>query len=232
MGDMAASATSATPPAPALRPRVTICYAQSLDGSIAGAERTPLALSGPESLTLTHQLRASHDAILVGIGTLLTDNPQLTVRHVPGPHPRPIVADSRLRCPPDARILQDPPRSPLIATTAHADADRQSILEAAGARVLRLPCTAERRVDLAALLASLAEQGIQRLMVEGGGEIISSFLAGRLVDSIVITIAPRLIGGLPVLAAPVPVAGRLVNVVYDRLGDDLIVTADLAWDPE
>jgi len=77
------------------RPLVTLSYAQSLDGCIAARPGQPLAVSGPLSLTLTHQLRAAHDAILVGIGTVLADNPRLTVRLVEGQHPQPVVVDSR-----------------------------------------------------------------------------------------------------------------------------------------
>src|SRR4051794_24685033 len=93
-------------PAPAIdRPIVTLAYAQSLDGSIATAARRPLALSSQPALKLTHQLRAEHDAILVGIGTVLADDPLLTVRLVNGPNPVPVVLDSRLRLPSTARLL-------------------------------------------------------------------------------------------------------------------------------
>ena len=85
------------------RPRVTLTYAQSLDGSITARSGAPLSLSGAESLHYTHQLRAAHDAILVGIGTVLSDDPRLDVRLVTGPSPRPIVLDSELRCPVTAR---------------------------------------------------------------------------------------------------------------------------------
>src|SRR5262249_3832268 len=81
------------------RPFVTLSYAQSVDGSIAARPGQPLALSGAQSMTLTHQLRVAHDAILVGIGTVLADNPRLTVRLVEGKNPQPIVADSHLRFP-------------------------------------------------------------------------------------------------------------------------------------
>ena len=84
------------------RPFVTLSYAQSLDGCIAAKRGQPLALSGPQSLTLTHQLRSAHDAIMVGIGTLLADNPRLTVRLVEGRDPQPVVLDSRLRFPSEA----------------------------------------------------------------------------------------------------------------------------------
>ena len=86
------------------RPFVTLSYAQSLDGSIADRPGRPLALSGPQAMALTHGLRAAHEAILVGIGTVLADNPRLNVRLVDGPDPQPMVVDSRLRFPPYANL--------------------------------------------------------------------------------------------------------------------------------
>src|SRR4029450_6900487 len=120
------------------RPFVTLSYAQSVDGSIAARPGQPLALSGTRSMTLTHQLRAAHDAILVGIGTVLADNPRLTVRLVEGKNPQPIVADSRLRFPLSANLLCAHPLAPWIAAGEPADASRQRVLEAAGARGARV----------------------------------------------------------------------------------------------
>src|SRR5205823_12555295 len=107
------------------RPFVTLSYAQSVDGSIAARPGQPLALSGALSMTLTHQLRAAHDAILVGIGTVLADNPRLSVRLVEGKDPQPIVADSRLRLPLSANLLYQHPLSPWIASGDQADVGRQ-----------------------------------------------------------------------------------------------------------
>ena len=90
------------------RPLVSLSYAQSLDGSLAARRGSPLLLSGKASMQLTHRLRASHDAILVGIGTILADDPQLTVRLVQGPQPQPVILDSHLRLPPNARVFQGP----------------------------------------------------------------------------------------------------------------------------
>src|SRR5512133_2370683 len=87
------------------RPLVTLSYAQSLDGSLAAQRGTPLALSGPQSMELTHRLRAAQDAILVGIGTVLSDNPRLTVRLVEGSQPQPVILDSHLRFPLNANLL-------------------------------------------------------------------------------------------------------------------------------
>jgi len=216
------------------RPFVTLSYAQSVDGSIAARPGQPLALSGALSMTLTHQLRAAHDAILVGIGTVLADNPSLTVRLVEGKNPQPIVADSRLRLPLSAHLLCQHPLSPWIAAGEPADAGRQHVLEAAGARVLRLPMNTRGHVDLTALLERLGALGITSVMVEGGARIITSFLAERLVDHIVLTVAPRLVGGLRAvrrLAHADPVYfPRLRNLRYQWLAEDLVLWCDPAWE--
>lgn len=214
------------------RPFVTLSYAQSLDGSLTDEAGRPFPLSGAQSLRLTHKLRASHDAILIGIGTLLADDPQLTVRLVDGPDPQPIVVDSHLRFPPTARLLRHPNRPPWIVTTETAVSPHQSTLEAAGARLLRLPAAADGRIDLMAMLTRLLALGIQSVMVEGGARIISSLLAQQLADRVVLTIAPLFVGGLNVLHGwqrplQAPQLPRLRHLRYQRLGDDMVVYGDL-----
>jgi GTP cyclohydrolase II len=213
------------------RPLVTLSYAQSLDGSIADRPGRPLALSGNQSMIFTHSLRAFHDAILVGIGTVLADNPRLNVRLVDGKSPQPVIVDSRLRFPPYANLLRNG-RSPLIATGQGADAERQEALEAAGARVLRLPGQ-NGWVNLAALLDHLGATGVNHLMVEGGAQIITSFLSSRLVDQVVLTIAPLLVGGLRVVDnlghSALRSFPRLRNLSYQQLGDDLVLRGEPDW---
>jgi len=215
------------------RPFVTLSYAQSLDGSIAARPGRPMALSGSKSMALTHGLRAAHDAILVGIGTLLADNPRLNVRLVEGKDPQPIVVDSRLRFPAYANLLRNC-RAPWIATSEDADRERQTALEHIGARVLRLPTGANGWVDLAALLERLGEMGVDSLMVEGGAQIITSFLAARLVNQVVLTIAPVLVGGLRVMdylgQAQANCFPRLRRVSYQRLGEDLVLRGEPHWE--
>jgi 3,4-dihydroxy 2-butanone 4-phosphate synthase/GTP cyclohydrolase II len=212
------------------RPFVTLSYAQSLDGSISARRGEPMAISGPESMEMTHRLRAQHDAILVGIGTVLADDPRLSVRLVDGPNPQPIIVDSQLRCPLQARMIQNG-SNPWIASREDAPLERQQALEAAGARVLRLPAADNGQIDLAALLASLWKLGIKSLMVEGGAAVISSFLTAHLVDRMVVTIAPMLVGGLNAVeqAATTRRAAlpRLSRPQYQKLGDDIILLGDL-----
>lgn len=180
---------------PADRPSITLSYAQSLDGSIALEKNTPLFLSGPASKQMTHHLRAEHDAILVGIGTILADDPQLTVRLAEGPDPQPIILDSRLRTPPESRIFQNE-QKPWIIAGREALTNRRKILEAVGATIHTLPLIKNGSIDLNALVDLLASEGIRRLMVEGGAHIIHSFLHQGIVDQLVLTIAPVFVNGL------------------------------------
>jgi 3,4-dihydroxy 2-butanone 4-phosphate synthase/GTP cyclohydrolase II len=214
---------------PVGRPFITLAYAQSLDGSIALESGRPYRLSGEESLRLTHALRAAHDGILIGIGTLLADDPQLTVRLVEGRSPQPVVVDSRLRTPPAARLF-DRRRAPWIATTEQADDSRRGGLEASGARVLRVPSWANGWVDLPALMGRLWGQGIGHVMVEGGARIITSFLRARLVDYAVITVAPQFLGGMPALStAERGELPRLGSWASHRAGEDLVLSGELRW---
>src|SRR5258708_4971830 len=141
------------------RPFVTLSYAQSLDGCLSFSCGKPLALSGPETLSLTHRLRSAHDAIIVGVGTVISDDPQLTVRRVPGRNPQPVVLDTHLRIPMDCRLLADGALKPWIATLDTADPDRKQALETAGATVLCAPASSDGRVDLPRLLQELAQLG-------------------------------------------------------------------------
>jgi GTP cyclohydrolase II len=215
------------------RPYVTLTYAQSLDGAIAARPGHPLALSCRESQTMTHALRAAHDVILVGIGTVLADNPSLTVRLVVGRNPQPVVLDSRLRFPIFSKLLQQKALPPWIITNMAAEAERQAILEDLGARVYRLPAGDNGGIDIKELLETFGEMGINGIMVEGGAQIITSFLACQAVDQVIVTIAPVLVGGVRVLDffhQPRPkVYPRLVNVDYQRIGEDLIVRGDPDW---
>lgn len=214
------------------RPLVTLSYAQSLDGSIADRPGRPLSLSGSQSMMLTHGLRASHDAILVGIGTVLADNPRLNVRLVAGNSPQPVIVDSRLRFPSYANLLRHR-RPPWIVANEGADPERREALEAGGARVFCLPA-ANGWVDLEALLRKLGEMEVNSLMVEGGAQIITSFLASRLVDQVILTIAPLLVGGLRVvdrLRNPNPRSfPRLRRLTYQRLGEDLVLMGEPDWE--
>lgn len=214
---------------PSGRPFVTLSWAQSLDGCIATAPGQPTALSGEESLALTHALRAAHDGILIGVGTLLADDPALTVRFWPGPSPAPVVLDSRLRTSLQSRLVLTAAARPVaFACTAAGDVDQQARLEARGARVLRLPACDSGWVDLPSLLTRLGEGGCRRVMVEGGAKVLTSFLQSGLADYAIVTIAPRFLGGL---AAVGQLAGRerpqIAHASCERFGADMVMAGPL-----
>ncbi len=213
------------------RPYITLTYAQALDGSIAGKRGEPLTISCPETLVLAHQLRAWHDAILVGIGTVLSDNPRLTVRLVQGASPQPVVVDSRLRFPRDAHLL-DNEQTPWIATTTTAPEAHLLGLKDAGARILQIQSCSEGLVDFQALFKKLGRLGVRSIMVEGGARVISRLLQLGLVDQIVITIAPLMIGGLraidPIACQTAEnIAITFDNLHYGQFGMDIVLRGDL-----
>ena len=212
-----------------MRPYVTLTYAQSLDGCIAHIGGGRAALSGSEALQFTHQLRASHDALLVGVGTVITDNPSLTVRFAQGAHPQPVVLDSNLRTPDACRLVAMPARAPWLIATAAASREAQARLEARGARVVRVRATDDARVDLHDALEKLCALGVRRLMVEGGAAVITSFLSARLVDRLIVTISPQLLVGLNAIQHTRAMLPRLEQVQYRALGRDWILEADTAW---
>ncbi len=220
------------------RPAVTLKWAMSLDGRIATAGGDSQWISSPRGRRWSLDLRERHDAILVGSGTALADDPRLDRRLglAAGPITR-VILDRRLRLPPAARTLAlDGPV--LVYTAAGADASRAVSLEAAGATVVRLPPDATGSDPAvsdtampAAVLADLARRGVRSLLVEGGGEVAASWLASGLYDRVHASVAPLLIGGR---TAPGPLGGagaetlsaapRLTDLHVRRRGPDVILT--------
>ena len=177
-------------------PVVTVTWAQSAAGAIATEDHRPLALSAPQSMEMTHRLRAAHAAILVGISTVIADDPLLSVRLVPGtpPQPQPVVLDSRLRFPLEARLLSRADRKPWIFFCGEAGT-RGTALEARGARLFRT-ARGPGGVDLYDLLRTLADQRIRSLMVEGGARVLRAFLASGFADQVIVTTSPSPVAGL------------------------------------
>lgn len=202
---------------PSGRPTVTLSYAQSLDGCITVRRGEPLALSGSKAMQITHQLRAVHTGILAGIGTILADDPQLNVRLVDGPDPQPIILDSTLRTPAHLKLFEENRKTPFVFTTRRANLDRKLTLERAGARVVIVPEDEQDQVDITQVLTYLYQRGIKQVMVEGGAQVITSFLKHQLVDHIVLTIAPVFVGGLGAVERNLWPARH----GKDRLGRDL-----------
>ena len=212
-------------------PWVTLSYAQSLDGSIAVERGKPFEISSPETMQLTHRLRAAHDAILVGIGTVLADDPQLNVRLADGRDPQPIILDSHLRTPLDCRLMQRSDLHPWIVCSPESLNGQGRALAEAGARLLRVELGADGRLLLPPLLNSLSALGITSIMVEGGSQVISSFLKARLVDWAVITISPRWSGGVPAVDRGSASHGDLPHLIdpqYQQYGPDLVVSGKVA----
>jgi diaminohydroxyphosphoribosylaminopyrimidine deaminase/5-amino-6-(5-phosphoribosylamino)uracil reductase len=220
-------------------PFVIAKFAASLDGKIAATSGDSRWVSGPESRGWAHRQRTMVDAIMVGVRTILVDNPELTARPEPGEgarlpdgqprQPLRVVADSRGRTPASARVLQGPTGALVATTEASSKAWRRQMRDA-GADVLVVPA-AGGRVDLGELTRTLGSRDILSLLVEGGGELLGSFFDQGLVDKVQAIIAPIIIGGQE---APAAVAGRgarrmadalrLRDVTVERLGEDVLVT--------
>ncbi len=214
------------------RPFIIVSYAQSVDGSIGSRTREQLRLSGLQSMTLTHSIRACCDAILIGSGTLLADDPQLTVRLVQGRNPQPIVLDTRLRTPPGARLLQRSDCSPWIINGSQSPDERVRRLEQAGATLLSCATGEDARIDLRGLMTLLYQKNINSVMVEGGAQVITSFINFKLMDQLIITVAPKMVGGLQVIDAErlkLSSRFRLRDADYQLLGEDLVIWARPSW---
>jgi diaminohydroxyphosphoribosylaminopyrimidine deaminase/5-amino-6-(5-phosphoribosylamino)uracil reductase len=174
-------------------PFITVKYAQSLDGRIATTRGDSRWISSEASRRFAHRLRARHDAIMVGIGTVLADDPQLTVRLVKGRNPLRVVLDSRLRTPLNAQVLQGEAKTLIVTTDAHAKKKVHTI-QKQGKVVLLVQRDTKGRVELKTLIQVLAEWGISSILVEGGREVITSLLKGGLVNRMVIITAPLIVG--------------------------------------
>lgn len=176
------------------RPLVTLSFAQTMDGALSAERGLPTALSGSESLKATHFLRSRHDGVLVGVETVISDDPRLTMRLLNGTDPRPVILDSGLRTSPSSRIFGTD-RSPLILCTNPASEDSERRLRDAGAQVVRLASGADGRGDIKVVLRAVRTAGILTLMVEGGVRVLISFFDSGLWDRAAVTLVPRWIGG-------------------------------------
>jgi diaminohydroxyphosphoribosylaminopyrimidine deaminase/5-amino-6-(5-phosphoribosylamino)uracil reductase len=208
-------------------PFVTLKLAQSLDGRIATPSGDSRWITSPESRTRAHALRADADAVLVGINTVVVDDPQLSVRHVEGPDPVKIVLDSGLRISASARIFEGTPL--IVAASDGVPEPRRAEIESAGGRVWTFP-PCEGRPRLEDVLARVAQEDLIHLLIEGGGTVAASALREGLVDRLAVFIAPKVLGdGIPSVAdlgiAQVAQAVGLDDVDVERIGGDLFYTA-------
>jgi diaminohydroxyphosphoribosylaminopyrimidine deaminase / 5-amino-6-(5-phosphoribosylamino)uracil reductase len=213
------------------RPLVTLKLATSLDGRIATCSGESQWITGPPARERGHALRAAHDAIMVGTGTVIADDPQLTCR-LPGlGHRSPVrvFLDRLLRASPSSRMVADARQTPTwVLTLRSGDPARIQALLAAGVAVIEVDPDPEGRIDLAAALAALGERGITRLLVEGGAGLAAALLRARLVDRLAWLHAPLLIGGdgIPAIAAlggdRLADAARFKRLSMEPVGDDIL----------
>ena len=213
-------------------PYVSVKVAQSLDGKISAGSGDSRWISNEKSRRYVHILRNRVDAVLVGINTALKDDPELTSRLTGRvkKQPKKIVVDSQLRISLRSKILKDP-HSVIIATTRKASPSKKNRLKKIGVDIITTN-TAGARVDLKNLMHSLARRGITHVLVEGGGEIVSSFLRKDLVDEIFFFVAPKIIGGRDALTSVegrgvkfANQAMRLQDVSVGRFGADILIHA-------
>ena len=213
-------------------PFVTVKVAQSLDGKIATAAGDSRWISSESSRKFVHRMRSHVDAVLVGINTVLKDNPLLNCRlnnHLYKRQPKKVIVDSRLRVMPNLKIFSAQSPAPVIIATTKFAPRRKMSYFTKKAQVI-VAKDKEKKIDLRDLLRKLAEQGISHILIEGGGEIIASALKMKLVDRMVVFISPKIIGGRN---APTAVEGKGINRVreaaklkdmkFRKVGSELVI---------
>jgi diaminohydroxyphosphoribosylaminopyrimidine deaminase / 5-amino-6-(5-phosphoribosylamino)uracil reductase len=215
------------------RPLVTLKLATSLDGRIATSTGESQWITGPAARAHAHKLRAEHDAIMVGTGTVLADDPQLTCR-LPGladRSPVRVVLDRHLRIPPTAQVIAAARQPPTwILTLRSADRARRDTFLASGVTVIEVAADDEGRIDLAAGLRALGARGLTRLLVEGGARLAAALLLRQLVDRLVWLHAPLLIGadGIPAIGgfglAALVDAPSFERIATETIGADVLTT--------
>jgi diaminohydroxyphosphoribosylaminopyrimidine deaminase/5-amino-6-(5-phosphoribosylamino)uracil reductase len=209
-------------------PYVTVKYAQTLDGRIATKTGNSQWISSEALRTYVHRLRAVNDCIMVGVGTVIADDPQLTVRFVKGRNPLRVVVDSKLRIPVKSSILKDNnSHLTTIATTSKASARKVTAVKNLGAEVLVVRKDKTGGVSLRDLLRELGKRGIVSVMVEGGSDIITSLLKANLIDKMIILTAPKILGkGLEAIGdlgvCKVKDAIKFSSFKTMKKGDDLV----------
>jgi diaminohydroxyphosphoribosylaminopyrimidine deaminase/5-amino-6-(5-phosphoribosylamino)uracil reductase len=216
---------------------VTLKLAISLDGRIATRTGASKWITCPEARLRVQTLRAHHDAVMVGINTVITDNPRLTVRDAPGRNPIRVIVDSKLRIPLTSQVVQTAPQIPTcVVTTLGAPQALEQALEQAGVRVIRVPATAEGRCDPVVMLRELAAREVVSVMCEGGSELAGSLLAHRLPDQLHVFVAPLLLGprgrpGAVDWAGPENPADapRIDPARWERCGTDAYVWGPIAY---
>jgi diaminohydroxyphosphoribosylaminopyrimidine deaminase/5-amino-6-(5-phosphoribosylamino)uracil reductase len=216
------------------RPFFTAKWAMTLDGKIATRTGDSRWVSGEAARKLVHRLRSQVDAVMVGIGTVLSDDPLLTARLAGRREPVRIIVDSRGRLPLSSRLVRSTDVSPvMVATTDKASGRRVKALERAGCQVLVLKAK-EGRVDLLQLAGILGDRQITNVLIEGGSRLLGSALDLDLIDKVIVFVAAKLVGGKQ---APSAIAGKglakmreatsLYQLTRRRVGEDMVITGFL-----
>ncbi len=215
------------------RPLVVLKYAMTLDGKIAAYTGESKWVTGEEARRHVHGLRNRYTAIMAGVNTVLVDDPLLTSRIEGGRNPLRVICDSALRTPLTCQIIQTAEEVPTIFAECRADQDRIGDFEKAGCRVLSVG-EADGHVDLEDLIVKLGKEGIDSVLIEGGGSLAWSALKAGIVDQVKAYIAPKLFGGesakTPVEGLGFPSPGQAVlleNIRMTRLGQDMLVEGDV-----
>ena len=199
---------------------------QSLDGRVATETGHSHYINGPAGLAHLHRLRALVDAVVVGVGTALADDPQLTVRRVSGPHPARVVIDARGRLPGGAKLLANDGVRRLVVTAAGARPPLPSDVE-----IIHIART-DGQLAPAAILAALAERGLRRVLIEGGADTVSRFLAAKCLDRLHVMVAPIILGSGRASFALPPIArvdeAVLMPIATHRLDDEVLFDCDLS----
>lgn len=210
-------------------PFVTLKYAQTLDGRIATATGHAQWISSEASRRFAHTLRSVNDAILVGAGTVIQDDPELTVRMVKGKNPLRIVVDSQLRTSTKSKIYKNQKAArTIIATTVRANPEKRALFHDLGIEMLQIDADQHGQVDQGKLLRELGKHNIASVLVEGGAEIITSFIKNALADRVTIIIAPKIIGSGKEAVGDLSITDMNEAFVITekkmiRKGDDLII---------
>ena len=212
-------------------PLVLLKIAASLDGKIATATGSSRWVTGREARRRVHDLRNRVDAVLVGIGTVIADDPQLTCRIPGGRNPVRIILDQRLRISLKARVLNEPGKT-IVVAGARVRQNKLKAVEKLGAEVWRMP-SSRQGISLAAVLQKIAAQGILSVMIEGGSVTAGHALAEKVVDKIAFFYAPKIVGGDGLsVVSPLGVKNMkqsipIENIEVERIGNDILVTGYL-----
>jgi diaminohydroxyphosphoribosylaminopyrimidine deaminase/5-amino-6-(5-phosphoribosylamino)uracil reductase len=216
-------------------PFVVLKVAATLDGKIATRNGDSKWISGEASRRFVHKVRDQVDGVLVGIGTILRDDPMLTARRKEGREPYRIVLDSRLRIPEEAKVFEHSPSEVILATTGSAPQEKIERLRKRGVRVLIID-SREGRVNLRSCLSKLGEIGVMNLLVEGGSQVNGSFLDEGLIDKFLLFLSPKLMGDPQALGifgrggvSNLEEALAVKEIKTKRIGEDIFVEGYLEW---